>query len=239
MEVTLSHIVNMCADCKTMCKERTQRMVEDVGVQPWGFKNLQDKVFAGRRNEEQDKCVASCGAVAAQCPAAPKVHAYEAKSLAHAAKHIKDAETGSCQVFDDVVDGVGPHEMRHCETAVASFSQLLFTIAHKPVKIDFDDRDGDKPRDMLSGQKGDKAKGGADGKKPKEKRTLEEQSQRSVRPSISRYGMGNGMSPQQQQAVSNLQDSMFADLTPEQRAKFQELEDNSDGGSVRSHQRRL
>jgi hypothetical protein len=46
---------------------------------------------------------------------------------------------------------VTPYRWKRCENVAMDFTRMLFTLAQKPTKVDFEDRDRDKKRDMMMG----------------------------------------------------------------------------------------
>lgn len=124
-EVTLSEMVALCQDCSKMCWEKTSRVVENVSRAPRGWEDVFKSVAEERRREDNEVCVKFCTLVKTSCPASSQVAAYEKVDFKKVKKGSYPAGVPSIQ------------EMTRCEHAVEKFTNVLFTLAHKPSKVSF------------------------------------------------------------------------------------------------------
>lgn len=145
-EVGVSDIAAMCNDCTTMCWEKTARIVNNVSRAPRGWEKLFKSVAEERRLEDQVVCEAFCERVRATCPVTDRIIAYEKVDL----RKIKKGAA-----YPEGVPSV--QDMTRCEHAVEQFSNLLFTLAHKPSKVSFATGGASEAPAAAAGDTGDAA----------------------------------------------------------------------------------
>ncbi|RNF02367.1 ribosomal P protein AGP2beta-1 [Trypanosoma rangeli] len=126
---TLSSLVALCTDCPKFCHERTERVVENSSRAPRGWESQFMAVAEQRRSEERALCERYCHRVASVCPAPTDIERFEA--LGYKEVTQRSALEGLPTV----------QQMSRCENAASEFSRVLFSLAHKPSKVSFDNVD--------------------------------------------------------------------------------------------------
>ncbi|RNC38102.1 ribosomal P protein AGP2beta-1 [Trypanosoma cruzi] len=128
-QLTLSSLVALCADCSSFFLERTARVLDNQSRAPKGWENQFAAVAKQRRQEDCELCERYCHRVSSVCPDSKDIEHFEALGYKEVARRTS-------------LDGLPTvQQMSRCENAVSEFSRVLFSLAHKPSKVAFEDVD--------------------------------------------------------------------------------------------------
>mmetsp|Transcript_70011 Transcript_70011/g.81633 ORF Transcript_70011/g.81633 Transcript_70011/m.81633 type:complete len:252 (+) Transcript_70011:50-805(+) len=131
-QTTLVGLVELCQDCVSYCREKTERYLENRSRAPRGWETEYEAIAAERRKEDAEKCEAACRLVQRGCPTVEKLQAYDAYY-----ESMRQSRSSTAA-------GVPPpslptiQEVSRCEHAAERFASVLFAISQKPTKVHFD-----------------------------------------------------------------------------------------------------
>lgn len=139
--MSLSDMVDLCADCTALCLSRTERVITNSSRAPRGWESLYRSVAEERRNDDLALCEQRCRAVQQGCPSAAQLRRYEATSLPRGAtlsagevrKALADTTAAEPAAATPSI-----HAISRCEHVAEVFASTLFLLAHKPSKLVFD-----------------------------------------------------------------------------------------------------
>ncbi|CCD12021.1 unnamed protein product [Trypanosoma congolense IL3000] len=141
-EFNMSSLVALCSNCASLCLERTERAMENMSRAPRGWEAEYTAVARERQREDLTLCQSHCARVASVCPAPEALERFEAVGHRTA-------------VEKPVADGLPTlQQVSRCEHALMDFTQVLFSLAHKPSKIVFEKlnpKTGERLDDEVSG----------------------------------------------------------------------------------------
>lgn len=140
-EVSLDQVVEMCKRAAQECARRTERFLTEVDPSPAVAKSVTAANHQRRRDEAYDKCMDTAASVLAQCPEPGKIRELVAETeAARKVAQQKNAASGGSGSGSVVFHE--PHfQLRRCETAVASFVNVLFAVANAPTRYALETKD--------------------------------------------------------------------------------------------------
>ncbi|ORC90679.1 putative ribosomal P protein AGP2beta-1 [Trypanosoma theileri] len=141
--LTISSLVALCSDCSKLCLERTERVIENKSRAPRGWEKEYMTVAQERRKEDYNLCEVHCQRVASVCPISSDIDRF------YALGYKKVAQLNDLNGLPSI------QQMSRCERAAFDFSNVLFSLAHKPSKVVFetvDPKTGVKTEDREDGE---------------------------------------------------------------------------------------
>jgi hypothetical protein len=141
-EVTLDSVVELAMRCEEECKRRAERFVVDVNPVMTLSKTVTETNHQLRHDEAVAKCRDACASVIGQCPAPEQVRkllaeqAQMAKTAGGAAAAGPTPLSGNAVVFHEP-----QFQLRRCEAAATTFVNVLFWMANAPTRYELAMRD--------------------------------------------------------------------------------------------------
>ncbi|CBH12016.1 ribosomal P protein AGP2beta-1, putative [Trypanosoma brucei gambiense DAL972] len=125
-ELSMASLVALCSDCKRLCVEKTGRMVENMSRAPRGWEEEYTSAAEKRRGEDFELCHSRCLRVTSVCPSPTALEWFESLGYRRVAEMSP-------------TDGIPTiQQVSRCEYALTDFTNVLFSLAHKPSKVMFD-----------------------------------------------------------------------------------------------------